>query len=667
MAKTAIGKYLDPISIYDSAPRLWDFVLLTVLLFYVIKKSFITARALREHAMGGAGKGLMGAVASAFGGEKKAREADNMLSFILALIMALGLMKYGNASLKFVFTIGILPGFAAFMLGMGIYGLMAGILGPERKGIAFGIAAFAGIGIFMAMRTAADFELMYILFWFLAIVVLVSIMKGAEGKAEDPNKALAGEIESLSRGTSGAGSAADRLSTSVGTAITDVGDAAQAEGKALQNARTGLQLAQQLTGTSVPDALVSDAYTAFLATAKSYRQFAGKLDTISKKLNDANTIRTDVETAEGIALAHFRTLPPPGPHAGEVRTLYADFQSKHDAFSKHVDAIFAVVGSEATAVTAFAGALRTKLTAFENSLTEFENLMKTLGGPGLKGVAKAMAKKIATAGMQPAVRQTQLNMLGQQLFTQLSDLVSSSEAKAGDLNHLHDMLSGLPQVVHAHRQYLTNFGARVDDLKKAILEAAAMGTKVDAADVEKNKLVVALSQAISSSEFLVSLLTPLSSLKKPSPGSDMSQWHSVTYATLKTAIIDADAKVDAAAKAAEKFLTDAQAINAPITVKSAATLVKNSLDSLLSSINTVQSETAAIDTNFAGLTGLLAVLPPPPSAAFVREEIQIIAWIDRMTSKVAEIKNELPDLKTDKTQLSGLNVKKEIAAALATP
>ncbi len=81
----------------------------------------------------------------------------------------------------------------------------------------------------------------------------------------------------------------------------------------------------------------------------------------------------------------------------------------------------------------------------------------------------------------------------------------------------------------------------------------------------------------------------------------------------------------------------------------------------------MQSETAAIDTNFAGLTGLLAVLPPPPSAAFVREEIQIIAWIDRMTSKVAEIKNELPDLKTDKTQLSGLNVKKEIAAALATP
>ncbi len=200
------AKDLDPVRVYSYAPKLWDFVLLLLLLFYTIKKSFITVRAIREH---GVGREVTSAIFGAGGGEKQTKQTDNVLAFILAMIMSIGLMRYGNISLEFAFTSGILPFIAAFMLGMGSYSYLSTV--PwfrEKKTVAAGIGALVALGIFLAFRVAAkgDYQWVYVLVWFLAVLIFVNIVKGSEERAADPSSIVAGVARNVNdaiRGTTG--------------------------------------------------------------------------------------------------------------------------------------------------------------------------------------------------------------------------------------------------------------------------------------------------------------------------------------------------------------------------------------------------------------------------------------------------------------------------------
>ncbi len=196
------AKDLDPIRIYSNAPKLWDFVLLTLLLFYTLKKSFITVRAMRQH---GAGKEVMGAIFGGAGGTEH-KQTDNTLSFILALMMSIGLMRYTKVSLEFAVTSGILPFFVAFMAGMGVYAYFLGVMGPEKRMMAGAIGAFVGLLVFIGLQVATkgSQDWVYVLVWFLALLIFLSFLRGVEEKALDASRAVAsaaGSVNDTIRGS----------------------------------------------------------------------------------------------------------------------------------------------------------------------------------------------------------------------------------------------------------------------------------------------------------------------------------------------------------------------------------------------------------------------------------------------------------------------------------
>jgi hypothetical protein len=196
------AKDLDPLRIYSNAPKLWDFVLLTLLLFYTIKKSFITVRAMRQH---GAGKEVMGAIFGGGGGTEH-KQTDNTISFILALMMSIGLMRYSKFSLEFAFTSGILPFFAAFILGMGAYSYFLGVMGPDKRLVAGAIGGFVGLLAFSALWVASggQHEWVYVLLWFLALLIFLSFLKGHEEKAIDTSRTVASAAGSVNDTIKGA-------------------------------------------------------------------------------------------------------------------------------------------------------------------------------------------------------------------------------------------------------------------------------------------------------------------------------------------------------------------------------------------------------------------------------------------------------------------------------
>ncbi len=635
-AKTAFGKYLDPIRVYDYSPKLWDFVLLTLILFYVIKRAFLTAHAMRAKTLGTTGT-------------EDHKKTDNVLSFLIALVMAIGLMRFGKVSMQFAFTSGILPGFAAAILGFGAYNTLLGMMGKERWPIAMGIAAVIGIGVFAALRSAAggDYEWMYILFWFVGIMIFVSLAKGSSA-----GTAQAEGTGNVAQSARSAGAAADRLSNSVTGAMGDVGEAASAEDKALQNARQGLNLAQQLTGETVSDAMVTDANSAFMATLSSYRKFADKLKLISTKLGDARTMRIAVENEERNALTEFNKLSTTGKHAREIRSLHVDFKSKCDAFNQHIDAIFSIVGTENAAITAFNSDLTTKLAALEIKLKEFETLMGTLRG------AKGLAKKIGSAGIQPAVRKSQLQNLGKELYMQLNELIASSEVKAGNLKHLHDMLAGLPQIVRAHRQYLDGFNAEVTRLGAEITAAGTSEAATNTAITSREAFIRSFPLAANNANTFAGLLTSPSGLTaKAAP--ELQTWFAADYKALFDAMGIARINVDKAVTDINAFITNARAASASPALISLSSVMSGELDSLKSLVDNIQTEipnptgtpTSGITNYFEDLNTLPSTMPTKPL------EDKIKAWIARMGGQAADIKNRVTELKTHMSSLSTLDVR----------
>ncbi len=203
------AKDLDPVRIYSNAPKLWDFIMLTLLLFYVIKKSFITVRAMRQH---GVGRQVVGTLLGG-SGDTEHKQTDNTISFILALMMSISLMRYTKFSLELTVTSGILPFFACFMLGMGIYSFLLAVLGPERKLTAGAIGGFVGLLAFLGLQIAAggNQDWVYVLVWFLLLLIFLSFIRGYEEKVLGPSQTIPAAVGSVNDTIRGASNLENRV------------------------------------------------------------------------------------------------------------------------------------------------------------------------------------------------------------------------------------------------------------------------------------------------------------------------------------------------------------------------------------------------------------------------------------------------------------------------
>ena len=94
-----LGK-VGPKYIYLKAEAFWDFILLLLLFYYMIKKAFHTVRGVQESGLGI----LQGAARALTGETRESKTIDNVIAFIIALVFTFGVTAYTKVSLKFLFV-----------------------------------------------------------------------------------------------------------------------------------------------------------------------------------------------------------------------------------------------------------------------------------------------------------------------------------------------------------------------------------------------------------------------------------------------------------------------------------------------------------------------------------------------------------------------------------
>ena len=186
---------LNPSEVYLMMPNFFDFILLALILYYVIQRSFEMVGHIRRH------EGILPALMGTGDAHKK---RDRILAGLLALTMALGVVTYTKISLEFLFSTGIFPGIAALACGFWSFGFISKKFKNARL-LAVALAIFVAGGVYSAFLYGfsgiAGSEWMFPLVWIVAILAFAgSFAKGAEVPApSDATRPAEGDTSDILR------------------------------------------------------------------------------------------------------------------------------------------------------------------------------------------------------------------------------------------------------------------------------------------------------------------------------------------------------------------------------------------------------------------------------------------------------------------------------------
>jgi len=381
-------------------------------------------------------------------------------------------------------------------------------------------------------------------------------------------------------------------------------------------------------------------------TIVNFRKFTEKLNRISKKLRETLDNKTRIETDETDALKRLTSLSRSG---AEGQKLRSEFEGKRREFSQQLNTMFAIVGTTAVNdVDNFAGALNT-------DCFEIENLIDKLATTSV--VRRSWKKRLFTLGMMEKEVVNPQPRLAQQIFDKMNAVIARCELKKGDLNHLYDVLIGLPPIIIAHETYLRQFETDVANLEAKLTEEEAAATRrttsINSVKSARLDLMNKCTDAIVNVEALTTSLAQFSAMRKMR-SAELLAWHKEPEFTELNGLVVKTIGSLPLSTVANDLITAATSVpGVPDSLSAYAMQIKSYLENVRTFVTKFNSELVAIEKVF---TSLEAAAAAKTSTNIMEAQIQ--DWLARNYANgknIAEV--ILPKLQANLNELFSVPLK----------
>jgi len=219
---------LDPSELYMIAPKWWDWFLMYLLFYFIIKRALTIGTAFAKEKTGVLQNLLTG---------KEASKEVKGLSVVLALILSTSLVVIRGITLEYLFASGMTPGFLSLMAGLLVYAVLGGFI--QNKLMRALLALFVISGLFSTFSYGG--KIGGAIFWPIIIIALIAAL--ASGKRPAGVEATERTVSNVERG---AGDVERELVSTVHDIDDVVHDAGTAREQASSSVSQGDQVAASL-------------------------------------------------------------------------------------------------------------------------------------------------------------------------------------------------------------------------------------------------------------------------------------------------------------------------------------------------------------------------------------------------------------------------------------